>query len=76
MNPIYSSPSIQSMRGNNAPKTRPGKFDIIADIPAYENLDIIKRFYYHNMKGTSPTARDYAGEKGEKGEISRARLTR
>ncbi len=54
-------------------ENEPGKFDIIADMSAYENLDIIERFYYHNMKGTSPTARDYAGEKGE---TSRARLTR
>lgn len=54
-------------------ETQPGKFEIIADIPAYENLDIIKRFDYQNTKGTSPTASEYTGVKGD---TSRARLTR
>lgn len=51
----------------------PGTVDIIADIPVYENLDILKRFYYHNMKSTSPTAHPYADEKGS---TTRAALTR
>lgn len=43
-------------------ETEPGKFDIFADVPAYENLDVLKRFYYHNLKGTSPKALDYCGD--------------
>ena len=54
-------------------ETEPGKVDIIADIPTYENLDILKRFYYHNMKATTEGARNYVGEKGE---TSRPSLTR
>ena len=46
-------------------ETEPGKVDIIADIPAYENLDILKRFYYDNMKAKSEGARNFTGEKGE-----------
>ena len=54
-------------------KTEPGKFDIIADVPAYENLDVLKRFYYENMKGTSSSALDYVGEHKE---YTRAHITR
>lgn len=50
-----------------------GKTDIIADMTIYDNLDIVKRFYYENMKGTSPGSRDYIGVKGDS---SRPRLTR
>ncbi|KAL8739754.1 MAG: hypothetical protein Q9190_007473 [Brigantiaea leucoxantha] len=39
-----------------------GGTDIIADISTYENLDILKRFFYKNIKSTSPTALDYVGE--------------
>ena len=46
-------------------ETELGKMDIIADIPTYENLDILKRFYYHNMKATAEGARNFVGEKGE-----------
>lgn len=54
-------------------ETEPGKVDIFAEIPIYENLDVLKRFYYENMKGTSKEATDYTGEKGQ---TSRASLTR
>ncbi|KAF6232108.1 hypothetical protein HO173_009702 [Letharia columbiana] len=56
-----------------ASATEPGKTDIVADIPTYPNLDILKRFYYHNMKGTAPGARDYVDGKGA---TCKARLTR
>lgn len=48
-----------------ASETEAGKVDIIADIPTYPNLDILKRFYYHNMKGTAPGARDYVDGRGD-----------
>ncbi|KAI4196281.1 MAG: hypothetical protein LQ350_006652 [Teloschistes chrysophthalmus] len=41
--------------------TEEGKTDITLDISTYENLDILKRFYYENMKSTSPSALNYAG---------------
>lgn len=57
-------------------ETDPGRVDIVADIPIYANLDILKRFYYHNMKGTAPGARDYVDGKGEtcKPALTRFRL--
>lgn len=54
-------------------ETEPGKVDIYAEIPIYDNLDVLKRFYYENMKGTSKGAEDYAGKKGN---TSRPSLTR
>ena len=52
-------------------ETEPGTFNIITDIPAYEDLSILKRFYYENMKSTSPSSLDYV-----KPDASRAHLTR
>ena len=59
-----------------ASETEPGKVDIVTDIPTYPNLDILKRFYYHNMKGTAPGARNYVDGKGEtcKASLTRFRL--
>lgn len=48
-----------------ASETEQGKTDIVADIPTYPNLDILKRFYYHNMKGSAPGALNYVDGKGE-----------
>lgn len=42
-----------------------GQFDVVADVCAYENMDILKRFYYENMLSTSPEAREYVGAKGD-----------
>ena len=38
--------------------------DIVTDLVAYENLDIIKRLYYENLVSTSPGSRSYMGAKG------------
>ena len=54
-------------------ENQPGKVDIIADIATYANLDILKRFYYHNLKSTSRSALDYVSEPRTRG---RAQLTR
>ena len=40
----------------------PSRTDIVADLSMYKNLDILKRFYYENLKSTSAGALDYAGE--------------
>ena len=52
-------------------KTQPGEYDIFADVPAYSDLSILKRFYYNNMKSTSPSSLEYT-----KTDASRARITR
>lgn len=61
-----------------ASETDPGAIDIVADIPTYPNLDILKRFYYHNMKATAPGARNYVDGKGEtcKPSLTRFQLPR
>jgi torulene dioxygenase len=45
-------------------------------LAAYENLDVIKRLYYENIKSTSPGSRSYVGDKGAttRGSINRWRL--
>ncbi|KAG9317008.1 carotenoid oxygenase [Chiua virens] len=43
--------------------THCGQVDIVADLSIYKNLDVIKRFYYNNIKSTSPASLDYVGEK-------------
>ena len=60
-----------------ASETESGKVDIVADIPTYPNLDILKRFYYHNLKGTSPSALNYVDGKGQtcKASLTRFKLT-
>lgn len=37
-----------------------GKVDIIADLVAYEDLDILKRLYIENLVSNSPTAVDFS----------------
>ena len=74
---IYESDPFFAFHPLNAweqpSETEPGKTDIITDIPCYKNLDILKRFYYENMKGTSATALNYVGENASRG---RANLVR
>ena len=55
-------------------ETDPANIDIVTEIPVYKNLNILKRFYYHNMKGTSPGARNYVGENREKALASLTRF--
>ncbi|KAF8835910.1 carotenoid cleavage dioxygenase [Paxillus ammoniavirescens] len=43
--------------------TDPSQIDIVADLSIYNNLDVIKRFYYNSVKSCSPGSLDYAGEK-------------
>lgn len=38
--------------------------DIVVDLSAYENLDILKKFYYDHLKSTSPAAREFMKDKG------------
>ena len=56
--------------------TEPGTTDIIADLVAYDDLSIIKRFYYENLKSTSTSALGFVGSKGDstRGSFRRFRL--
>ena len=47
--------------------------DIVAELCAYESNDVLKRFYYDNLKSTSPAARAYMGPEGDP---TRASITR
>ncbi|KAL8938076.1 MAG: hypothetical protein Q9216_004091 [Gyalolechia sp. 2 TL-2023] len=51
-----------------------GKTDITLDISTYENLDILKRFWYENMKSTSPSALAYTGEHADRARCSLRRF--
>lgn len=74
---VYESDAFFAFHPVNAweqpSETEPGKVDIITDVPVYENIDVLKRFYYENLKGTSPTALNYVGEHKDR---ARASLTR
>lgn len=75
---IYESAPFFAFHPCNAwdqpSETEPGKFDIITDIPTYDNLDILKRFYYDRMKSTSASALPYVGEHKDKARASLARF--
>lgn len=64
---IYESDPFFAFHPVNAwdvpSETEKGKFDIVADIPVYDSLDVLKRFYYDNMKSTSSGALNYVGDK-------------
>ena len=74
---IYESDPFFAFHPVNAweqpSESDPGKTDIVTDIPCYKNLDVLKRFYYDNLKGTSPTAQDYVGDNASR---ARAQLIR
>jgi torulene dioxygenase len=45
--------------------TDSSKTDIVADLVAYDNCDILKKLYYNNVKATSTGSRDFVGKKGD-----------
>ena len=53
------------------------KTDVVIDLCAYENLDVIKRFYYDNIKSTSPNALEWTLDKrpSTRANFKRFRLT-
>ena len=67
---VYESDSFFAFHPINAweqsSKTESRKTDIIVEISCYKNLDILKRFYYDNMKGSSPTALNYVGKHADR----------
>jgi torulene dioxygenase len=74
----YESPAFYAFHSVNAwtepsstDTTTPGDSqpattnDIVAEIPIFENLDILKRFYYENLLSSAPGSRAFAGTKGD-----------
>ena len=45
------------------------QIDIIADLSIYNNLDVLKRFYYNRIKSTSSGSLDYVGDKHKSCEV-------
>lgn len=54
-NPFFSFHAINAYEE----ETEAGQIDIIADVCAYDNLDVLKRFYVDNMRSDSKTAAAY-----------------
>ncbi|KAL9012184.1 MAG: hypothetical protein Q9173_003035 [Seirophora scorigena] len=57
--PFFAFHSVNAWDEDSS--TEKGKTDVTLDMSTYENLDILKRFWYENMKSTSPSALDYTG---------------
>ncbi|KAH8690100.1 putative beta-carotene dioxygenase [Talaromyces proteolyticus] len=59
----YESDAFFSFHTINAyeePSTKdPSKIDIVADVCAYDSLDVLKRFYIGNLLSNSPTAKPF-----------------
>ncbi|KAF2715758.1 carotenoid oxygenase [Pleomassaria siparia CBS 279.74] len=62
-NPFFSFHSINAWEEPSA--SDPSKTDIITELSLYDNIDVIHRFYYDNIKSMGPGAKDYAGKKRE-----------
>ncbi|QDS72201.1 hypothetical protein FKW77_005182 [Venturia effusa] len=64
----YESPAFFSFHAVNAwtepSALDPTATDIICTLPAYENTDILKKFYYENLISTSSAGTSHLGGKG------------
>jgi len=73
----YESPAFFCFHTINAyleaSPSDPSEVDIIADLAAYDSLDVLKRFYYENLLSTSEGHKQY---RGQKGDSTRPSLTR
>lgn len=63
--PFFCFHTINAWEEPSASSSSQDDVDIVADLVAYDNIDVLKRFYYENLKSTSPTSRAYIGQKGE-----------
>lgn len=66
----YESPAFYAFHSVNAwvepSAAASGKTnDIVAEVPVFESLDILKKFYYQNLVSNSAGNRAYAGSKGD-----------
>ena len=57
--------------------TAPGHTDIICDLACYDDVSVLKRFYYENLVSSGPGVEAYAGSKGDstRSWIGRYRLS-
>ena len=75
----YESPAFFCFHTINAYEeastTKPGEVDIIADLVAYKNIDLIERFYIDNVLSDSPSAMPFNDPKDiTRGALRRYRL--
>lgn len=76
----YTSPPFFSFHTVNAyseaSPTSKNQTDIVADVVIYDDLSVLKRFYYDNLKSSSPGALAYMRTKGDSSRpyIARFRL--
>ena len=75
---IYESEAFFAFHPVNAweqpSETDPKKVDIVTDVPTFPDISVLKRFYYENMKGSSPDALNYVGEHRSQGRGSLTRF--
>ncbi len=69
--PYFAFHSINAFEEPNADDAT--QTDLVLDVVAYDNLDVIKRFYIDNVLSDSATARDYA-DTSTRGAFRRFRL--
>jgi torulene dioxygenase len=76
----YESPAFYCFHTVNA-WTEPShsdasKVDIVCELTAYPNLDVLHKFYYENLLSTAPGNKQFQGRKGEeaRGFFRRYRL--
>ncbi|KAI9675733.1 MAG: hypothetical protein M1817_001100 [Caeruleum heppii] len=66
--PFFAFHTVNAWEEASAAVTE--EVNITADISAYENTDVLKRFYYENLMSTAPGARAYEGDKGNTSRTS------
>ena len=78
---VYDSPAFFCFHTVNAwvetSSEDPSKSDIVAELITYENTDVLKRLYYDNLLGLSPSHKKYYGNKGSstRQDMQRYRLS-
>lgn len=62
---VFNSPAAFCFHTINAWEDRQedGAIDIICDLIKYDNLDVLHKFYYENMRSSSPTAATFMKER-------------
>jgi torulene dioxygenase len=64
----YESPAFFCFHTVNAwtepSATDPSATDIVCTLSAFENTDVLKKFYYENLLSTASAGKGYVGEKG------------
>lgn len=72
--PFFSFHTINAYEEHSS--TNPSKTDIIADVCAYDSLDVLKRFYIDNILSDSATARHFGESRNHsaRGAFRRFRL--